>query len=191
MSLTEHSWLMVSCIIGSMILLIILGLFAVRGGSCLSQASSEMLVFRRRPTERIFAAIIGLLFAIGGPLAFWPKILESQDRAGFAFIAFLCFVGSSPLLWRTGPEELCLDLKKRAYRFVNGPPFFPKIYTGSWADIAGMYVWSAHQGYIISLAWKDRNRHKPMLGRFRYRADATQFANETASALRLSHISAP
>ncbi len=184
----EFAWLIVSCIIISIILLIILGLFAVRGGSYLYRLSSEKLVFRRRRTERLFATIIGLLFAVGGPLEFWQKILVSSEGVGFAFMALLCIIGSVPLFWRAGPDELCLDLSKHTYCFVNGPPFFSKIYTGSWLDIAGVCVWPASQGYVVSLVWKNKSRNRPILGRFRYRSDANQFADETASTLKVPRI---
>lgn len=177
------------CYFGGIALLLILGFFAVRGGSYLAQSSQGVMLFRRRRAARAFAAVMGLFLAVGGSIILWPMMLIARDWVSDAVFMLLCIMGSIPLFWRSGPQELRLDLGERTYCLINGPPFFAKSHSGTWKDIAGVGVWAAHQGYFVSIVWSRGNRRGPILGQFRHQSDAARFAKEVSSALGLPRVS--
>ena len=150
------------------------------------------LVFRRPRGMRLFAGIMGLFVIVGGPVSFWYRYMDERSSGSeavrvscWAVMALLSIASGVLPTYLSGPEDLYLDMDSHTYRLVSGWPLFPAIRSGSWDDMAGIYVRSTSKGVFVRVSWRYNKKHTTPLGRFGSEQSAKQFAQDIASKLDL------
>ncbi len=180
------------------ILLMWLGKSSNTRGFLHSETREEMR-FQKPRLLRAGVAALGLWFPCALALLFLLQSVPSRpvvttQNAGNLFLIGAVFGLLAWLLVSvSGPNDLSLDSTRRTYRWRQGVPWRSRLRTGTWEEIAGIYVRRRRTGredYIVSLRWKGTWRSF-LLGQFHNRASAERFAEAVTNKLHLPRVEPP
>lgn len=146
------------------------GLFQKGTGSHLRYARPMQL---RISPLMFLAGMVWALLIIGSFSTMWR--LEVLGILGALLYVYLT----------SGPSEMRIDLDRKTFKAIEGPPLVPKTWEGPLADLTSINIAYNVGVYSLHLHWKGRVRGI-CVGKFNTRPKAEDGADELASRLRIN-----
>ena len=183
--------------LGCIVLLGVFSMVSLREGSFLYRTLGSTLIFRKRWTFRASMFLLGILVALAGPFSYWSSFSQYQKNHSevvtpdlwFALgaITLICLILGTVFLHHAGAEELRFDVDQRSYCIVSRWLFQRRLQSGSWEDIAAVYVQNANSMYFVGVVWRASQR-KTQMGVFNRLKRANHFAEELSTTLALPRV---
>jgi hypothetical protein len=172
---------------------------ALQSGSYLIRATKFELVFLAPVSTVVFIVALFILIAwmcvaANVPHFFlinWQSIFSNRSNIAFAGALGIAVVGLywGGIRWYQKRCPLVLDLERRSYRTVDVNSVNLRTHTGSWEDIAGIYVNRASAKgtvtFYVRLKWKGPKKFAAVMGGFSKQKKAEAFAQQMARELGL------
>ncbi len=156
------------------------------------------IAFRKPLGLRSAAALFSFTVAtwpllIVGDASTRHAIISSQTWELFTISMVASFAVILVCVRASGPNDVVMSPEIRTYRRLTGWLVFPNVRSGTWDDIAGIYVWSngsSSQVYLVYIAWVGQLGKAP-IGHFGRFSRATRFADEVSKRLDIKRIDPP
>lgn len=164
------------------------------------------VVFRQPLTSRLCLLMMATFIISCWPIAYLGGLMDaggfhptmtSGTWVMFGLNESLCIAIGAAIYYFSGPNDVFIDLERRTYRLVTGPPHNPNSKEGTLDDLAGVFVWCRYlnSDYRVGIVWKEGR--KPgrkrfvMVGSLRRSGAADRLAQETAVKLGLPLVEPP
>ena len=178
---------------------------ALQSGSYLRQAAKSEMVFLAPISTVVFVItmlvwIVCLSIAVNTPHFFlinWRHVLSNPSSITFASALGFVVAGLYWVVirWYQKHCPLVLDLERRRYRTIDVNSITLKTHTGSWEDVAGIYMNRASARgsvtFYVRLKWKETKRLAAVLGGFSNQEKAEVFAERMAWEIGLPVVASP
>ncbi len=182
-----------------MLSLVLMGV-SMRPRSWVRRESGEQMVFGKPRSVTAAMAALGCSLLCGSAMVFLIDStaahrhpLSNADHVGIFLHTGMLGLFALGILSLCGPSDLSLDISRRTYSWRTGVPWRPRVRSGSWDDIQGIYIGRSPRSNtrcVVGMRWK-RGLATCLLGQFEDRGQAEQFAAMAAGKLHLPRVEPP
>ncbi len=192
-------------LIGPLVVPSVFAVCGLQGGSYLRSATKSEVIFLAPRSIVVFPITLfaWIFWWCASPISVhlllsgWRNVLSDPQATEWLTGSGLFLAGLywAVLRWYGSICPLVLNLDRKTYRAFNANSAILKTHTGSWEDIAGVYVHRAsakgNVTYYVRLKWQGPQKLAGVLGGFSKQDKAEAFAAKMSKELGLPLVPAP